>query len=119
MTEATPTPGSISVQAIWEAKREVLELELLNEGVSLERAASDPDINSPGLALAGHMARVAQGRMWIFGETEMTYVSSLSDDDARDRLDVLFSFDVPAVFVSKGQEVQDYFVATPAGRRRP
>lgn len=112
MTEATPTPRSISVQAIWDAKREVLELEFLNEGVSLERLASDPDINSPGLALAGHTARVAEGRMWIFGETEMTYISSLSDDDARDRLDVLFSFEVPAVFVSKGQAVKDYFVTT-------
>lgn len=50
--------------------------------------------------------------MWIFGETEMTYISSLSDDDARDRLDVLFSFEVPAVFVSKGQAVKDYFVTT-------
>ena len=109
---ATPISKSITVQEIWDAKGEILALERLNEGVSLDRVTSDPDINSPGLALAGHTSRVADGRMWVFGETEMTYISSLSDDDARDRLDILFSFGVPAVFVSKGQEVPEYFVST-------
>ena len=49
--------------------------------------------------------------MWIFGETEMTYLASVDPEEAEARLDELFSFDVPAVFVSKGQEVPDYFVA--------
>lgn len=40
----------------------------------------------------------------------MTYVTSLPDDEARGRLDALFSFDVPAVFVSKSQAVPDYFL---------
>jgi HPr kinase/phosphorylase len=80
--------------------------------VSLDRLASDPDINSPGLALAGHMTRVAGGRMWVFGETEMTYVESLSDDDARKRLDDLFSHDVPAIFVSKALPVPGCLIET-------
>jgi len=50
--------------------------------------------------------------MWIFGETEMTYIAALPDEEAEKRLDVLFSFAVPAVFVSKGQEVPAYFVET-------
>lgn len=69
-------------------------------------------MTSPGLALAGYTARVPQGRMWIFGETEMTYLATLDETEAEHRLDQLFSFDVPAVFVSKGQEVPDYFVRT-------
>ena len=50
--------------------------------------------------------------MWIFGETEMTYLATLDETEAERRLDQLFAFDVPAVFVSKGQEVPDYFVRT-------
>ncbi len=83
---------------------------MVNEGVPLDRRALDPDITSPGLALSGYMARVATGRMWVFGETEMTYLASLGRDEAASRLDALFAIDVPTVFVSKGQAVPDYFV---------
>ncbi len=100
---------SITVQDIWDAKHEILVLELLNR-VTLDRPAFDPDINSPGLALAGHLTRLSGGRMWVFGETEMTYLESLSPEAARERLDTLLSFDVPAVFVSKGLEVPEFFL---------
>jgi HPr kinase/phosphorylase len=85
--------------------------------VSLERRASDPDVSSPGLALAGYTARVPEGRMWVFGETEMTYLATLTPATAREHLHRLFSFDVPAIFVSKGQAVPDAFleVATEHG----
>jgi HPr kinase/phosphorylase len=69
-------------------------------------------VTSPGLALVGYTARVPLGRMWVFGETEMTYLASIGADVAEGHLDALFSFDVPAVFVSKGQEVPAFFLAT-------
>ncbi|MDA0329550.1 MAG: HPr(Ser) kinase/phosphatase [Gemmatimonadetes bacterium] len=106
----TDAPKTISVQEIVDAKRETLALELLNEGVSLDRRAADPDVTSPGLALAGYTARVPEGRMWVFGETEITYLTTVTDEEGEARLDGLFSFDVPAVFVSKGLQVPEYFV---------
>jgi HPr kinase/phosphorylase len=104
------TPKSISVKEIVDAKRETLALDLLNEGVSLDRRAGDPDVTSPGLALAGYTVRVPGGRMWVFGETEITYMATLSPEEAEARLDAFFAFDVPAVFISKGQAVPDFFV---------
>src|SRR5690606_15268614 len=97
------------------ARAEVLELELLNEGVSLEPETDDPDITSPGLALAGHTIRVPSGRMWVFGEAEMTYIASIGEEAARGRLDAFFSFGVPAAFVTKKQKVPDFFLEV-AGR---
>ncbi len=67
-------------------------------------------MTSPGLALAGFTARVPEGRMFVFGETEMAYLETLDPDEAARRVDTLFSLDVPAVFVSKGQDVPPYFV---------
>ena len=104
------TSRTISIQEILEVKRETLSLNHLNEEVGLEGTASDPDVTSPGLALAGYTARVPEGRMWVFGETEMTYLATIDDEVAEARLDELFSFDVPAVFVSKAQEVPSYFL---------
>ncbi len=85
-------------------------LEVLTDTVALDRAAADPDITSPGLALAGHTTRTPSGRMWVFGETEMTYLNALPEVEARQRLATLFTFDVPAVFVTKGQPVSVYFL---------
>jgi HPr kinase/phosphorylase len=104
------TLKGISVRRILDERAELLELELLNPGVGLDRLTYDADLTSPGLALAGHTSRVPSGRMWVFGETEMTYLSTLTPADARTRLSALFAFDVPAAFVSKGQQVPEYFL---------
>jgi HPr kinase/phosphorylase len=101
---------SITVQEIFDAKRDTLALELLTPGVSLDRRASDPDMSSPGLALAGYTARLPKGRMWVFGETELSYLEGLSKETAEGYLDRLCSYDVPALFVTKGQAVPQILV---------
>jgi HPr kinase/phosphorylase len=101
---------SITVQEILDAKRDTLALELLTPDVSLDRRASDPDVSSPGLALAGYTARLPKGRMWIFGETELSYLEGLSSETAEGYLDRLCSYDVPALFVTKGQDVPQVLV---------
>jgi len=99
--------GTLSVQELFDHKREILEIELLTPGVDLDRSVEDPDISSPGLALAGYTERVPEGRMQVFGETEVTYLATLGENDRLDRLQGLFGFDIPAVFVTKGQEVPE------------
>jgi HPr kinase/phosphorylase len=75
----------------------------------MDRRAADADVTSPGLALAGYTERAPEGRMWVFGETEMAYLATLDSDEAVRCLVDLFALDVPAVFVSKGQDVPAYF----------
>ena len=109
---ATP-PGSdsdLTVRDILETKKDSLQLELLTPGTSLERVVDDEDISSPGLALAGYTSRLPQGRMQVFGETEMTYLATLSREERERRLRELFAVQFPAAFVTKGQEVGDAFL---------
>lgn len=102
--------GRITVREILEAKRESLGLEVMNDGVPLDRTTDDSDITSPGLALAGHVARVPSGRLWVFGETEMTFMATLTEDAARERLRAFFHVEIPAVFVTKDQRIPAYFL---------
>jgi len=112
--EASKSEGgsgkSITVQELLDVKRTILDLVLLNEGVPLDRPVSDPEVASPGLALAGYTARVPLGRVWVFGETEMTYLASVPEPTRREHLGRLFTYDVPAVFVTKGQAVSPDFL---------
>jgi len=109
--------GTLSVQELLENKRESLALELLTPGVDLDRVVDDADISSPGLALAGYTKRVPEGRMQVFGETEMTYLATLSEIEVEERIEGLFAFDIPAVFVTKGQRVPEVMarIAAAAG----
>jgi HPr kinase/phosphorylase len=78
--------------------------------VGLDRETYDSDLTSPGLALSGHTSRVPPGRLWVFGETEMTYLATLTEPEARKRVSLLLAFEVPGAFVTKGQRVPDYFL---------
>ncbi len=112
MTSASPLrTRSLSVRDVFDTKAATLELEVLTSDASLDRTVEDPDISSPGLALAGFTQRFTAKRMQVFGETEMTYLASLSPDEARDRLGGLLAFPVPAVFVTKGLEVPESLIA--------
>jgi HPr kinase/phosphorylase len=102
--------GTLSVRELLENRRESLALELLTEGADLDRSVADSDISSPGLALAGYTQRVPEGRMQVFGETEITYLDTLSESEKHDRLKGLFGFDIPAVFVTKSQRIPDLMV---------
>jgi HPr kinase/phosphorylase len=104
------TTSSLTVKTLLEERQESLHLEVLNPGISLERLIGDSDVSSPGIALSGFTERFAEGRMQVFGETEMSYLESLSDDKLRERVGSVFKFDIPAVFVTKGLFVSEPFL---------
>ncbi len=82
---------------------EELQLELLGDEAGLERTVAVAEMSSPGLALAGYVKRFPAHRLQVFGETEITYLSSL-DQAERDRiLQLFFGFPIPCVFVTKAQ----------------
>jgi HPr kinase/phosphorylase len=113
------TTPTLRVQDVLEAKKDTLGLELLNPGVGLDRHCTDADVSSPGLALAGYLGRFHGGRMQVLGETEMSYLSSLSPEEARLRVRGLVTQDIPALFVTKGQVVPDYLVEEATARGIP
>lgn len=109
--------ASLTVERLLEDRQESLHLEVLNPGVSLDREITDSDVSSPGIALSGFTQRFAEGRMQVFGETEISYLESLTDDELRERVGGVFRFAIPAVFVTKGLPVSEGFldVATEHG----
>lgn len=82
-----------------------LELESLTGELALDRPIAEAEVASPGLALAGFTGRFAENRLHVFGETEITYLGTLAPADRRRTLQAFFGFQLPCVFVTKGQEV--------------
>ncbi len=82
-----------------------LQLEALTGDLGLDRQMGEAEVASPGLVLAGYTGRFAPNRIHVLGETEITYLNSLSLEQQRASLEKFFGFDLPCIFVTKGQEV--------------
>ena len=82
-----------------------LQLEEIEPGTGHDRVVGNPEVSSPGLVLAGYVERFAAERLQVLGETEITYLASLSAPKRKQILELFLSFPIPAVFVTKGQRL--------------
>lgn len=98
---------TLTVGEFLERTGESLDLHDIGDGIGLSRLIANTDISSPGLALAGYIDRFVAERLQVLGETEITYLVSLSPAE-RDRiLTSFFGFDMPAVIITKEQNPPD------------
>jgi HPr kinase/phosphorylase len=109
----------LTVEELLRLKREVLALELLTDERGLGRTISGPDISSPGLVLTGYTERFPAERMQVLGETEVAFLESLDEERRRQAIEVFFSFNLPVVFVTKGQEPPEPLVQVANDRGTP
>lgn len=96
-----------TVGELFERLAEPLRLEDLGEGTGFDRTVPGPDISSPGLVLAGYVGRFVSDRLQVLGETEVTYLSSLDAGRRREVIELFLAFELPAVFITKGQRPPD------------
>ncbi len=101
----------ITVEELLREREQVLGLENLTPEADLTRPITHPNPSSPGLALAGFMERIRDGRVQVFGETEMAYLETLEPQVVRERLRGFFHHEIPVVFVAKGLDVSGDFLA--------
>ncbi len=81
-----------------------LQLEALTGDLGLDRVLPDADLASPGLVLAGYTGRFVPDRIHVLGETEVTYLGSLDAAGRRAAIETFFSYDLPLVIITKGQQ---------------
>ncbi|HEY2164671.1 MAG TPA: HPr(Ser) kinase/phosphatase [Gemmatimonadaceae bacterium] len=94
----------LTIGRLLERLRDTLELEHVPGTEGLERTIENPNASSPGLVLAGYTARFPAQRLQVLGETEITYLKSMDPTLRRENLNKFFSFPIPCVFITKGQE---------------
>jgi HPr kinase/phosphorylase len=92
----------LTVAQFYERLKIPLQLEMLGSEAGLQRHVTMPDASGPGLVLAGYTGRFVHQRVQVLGETEVSYLASLSEADRRRNLRVFFSYAIPCVMVTKG-----------------
>jgi HPr kinase/phosphorylase len=67
-----------------------------------DRLIREPNLHRPGLALAGFVDLFSYSRIQIFGNTELRYLYSLSDENRKAALEQIFKFDIPCIIITNG-----------------
>jgi len=81
-----------------------LQLESLTGEQGLDRQLPNQDATTPGLVLAGYTERFVSDRLHVMGETEMHYLQSLDEAARHKAIETFLGYDLPCVFITKGQD---------------
>lgn len=70
---------------------------------------SSPEINRPGLQLAGYFQYFDEKRIQILGLSETSFLKKFSTDEAKEKMKEYFSHKPVAVVIARELEVEDYY----------
>jgi HPr kinase/phosphorylase len=93
---------TVSVGELLGAAGDALALRLVAGARGLDRPIGKPRIQQPGLALAGFLPQIHPDRVQVLGNSEVSYLATLSVDDARRSISAVASCGVACFVVSNG-----------------
>jgi len=96
---------SIKISRLLEDSDYELRLTLVAGKNGLGRIITSPRIQKPGLALTGFTEHLHPERVQVFGNTEISYLRTLSEEEQRKVLRKLFDSDLACIVVTKDLEI--------------
>lgn len=102
---SVPTALQIPVSRLLADEQYDLKLELVAGHAGLEHHVSSSRIQKPGLALTGFTEHLHPERVQVFGNTEISYLRTLTEQQQAAVLAKLFESRLACVVVTKGLEV--------------
>ncbi len=100
-----PTALQIPVSRLLADEQYDLKLELVAGHEGLEHAISSSRIQKPGLALTGFTEHLHPERVQVFGNTEISYLRTLTEEQQSAVLSKLFESRLACVVVTKGLDL--------------
>jgi len=90
---------------------EEFSLKLVNDEEKVTfRPIHTSDISRPGMEMAGYFTFYPAKRIQLLGKTEISFYEELTDDEKRDRMQRLCTYDTPAIILSRGMEAPDNLI---------
>ncbi|MGE5345277.1 MAG: HPr(Ser) kinase/phosphatase [Acidithiobacillales bacterium] len=102
MSPAGETSPSVRIADLRSPALAHLGLKLITGQKGLDRPIEWPRVQKPGLAIAGFLDYVKPNRVQILGNSEFSYLRTLSPPVVRERLDAFTALPLSGVVVTKG-----------------
>ena len=100
----------VTVERFYTEQASSLGLKLLAGAHGLKRVIREPTVNRPGLALAGFTKYFASKRLQVIGNSESTFIKSLTKEERIKRYELLFSHRIPCVVFSRNLKPDRQFL---------
>lgn len=97
-----PPPRVVTVRAMVEPRAMALPLECVAGAAGLDRVIAHSRIQKSGLALVGHFEGLSPRRVQILGQTEMSFLETMSPEARAAALDGFLARQLPCVVVTMG-----------------
>ncbi|HWR12939.1 MAG TPA: HPr(Ser) kinase/phosphatase [Rectinemataceae bacterium] len=92
-------------------EQNALGLKCVAGRAGLGRQITVPDLNRPGLALAGFYESFAWNRLQIFGRGECAYLEKLEVEGSLESIKTLFSYQIPCCIFTNSLQPSEKFLA--------
>ncbi len=93
-------------------EHDALELNCIAGRPGLSREITAPDLNRPGLALAGFFDKFAYQRIQLFGRGETAFLDKLHYENNVDSIHEMFKYPIPCCVFSHGLVPHEEFIET-------
>ncbi len=99
-----PREAAVEVSRLLAEDSASLQLERLSDWGGLDHLLSRPRIQKPGLALSGFVKHIYGDRLQVLGLTEIDYLLSIDEEQARAGLSAYFGRKLAALALTRGLE---------------
>lgn len=93
--------AKLTVEKVYKDTEEKLQLEIVNNKASFNREMEEGDLHRPGLALTGFVEVFTYKRIQIMGNTENSYLKSITHTQRKRALNTVLSFKIPCIFLTE------------------
>ena len=100
----------ITVQALADDREHGIELEVISGFTGLQKKIYNPRIQKLGLIVAGYMVYLHPHRVQILGNTEISYLRTQKEEEARQIIGELCRQDVVCFVVTRNLKVPEYLL---------
>ncbi len=100
----------ISIEFFFNNSAELFKLTLHSDKSGFQKKIQEQNLHRPGLALAGFVDLFSYNRVQIFGNTEMSYLAKLSDEEKAATFERFLKFDIPCIILTDSNKPSEIFV---------
>ncbi len=90
----------ITAEFLYKHSKDSFKLKLFSDKSGFLNRIYDQNLHRPGLALAGFVDLFSYNRVQVFGNTEMRYLATLSDEQKAKTLGRIFQFEIPCIILT-------------------
>ena len=100
----------ITVRTLLMENESHLKLELICSRNGLNRKITSAELHRPGLAISGFVELFTSDRVQIIGNTEIKYLSGLSQEELESKINRYVEFEIPAIIVTENNVIPDFLI---------